>query len=96
MHKIPTGTWVVVADGTHARLFHNVGMQDALQLKQDDLVKPDSVDEQGQLVFEQYWSSMYAGEVSGGNQGRELADHSFPEDARGRLVGENAPKKEDG
>jgi protein required for attachment to host cells len=48
MHKIPTGTWVVVADGTHARLFHNVGKQDALQLKQDDLIKPDSVDEQGQ------------------------------------------------
>jgi acyl dehydratase len=46
-----------------------------------------SVDEQGQLVFEQYWSSMYAGEVTGGNQGRELADHSFPDDARQRLVG---------
>ena len=48
MQKIPTGTWVVVADGTHARLFHNIGKHDTLQLKQDDLVKPDSVDEQGQ------------------------------------------------
>ncbi|WP_158755078.1 host attachment family protein [Dyella sp. S184] len=48
MHKIPTGTWVVVADGTQARLFHNLGKQDALQLKQDDLIKPDVVDEQGQ------------------------------------------------
>lgn len=48
MHKIPAGTWVVVADGTHARLFHNVGKQDALRLKQDDLMKPDVVDEQGQ------------------------------------------------
>ncbi|MEO8748315.1 MAG: host attachment protein, partial [Rhodanobacter sp.] len=48
MHKIPTGAWVVVADGTHARLFHNVGKQDALQLKQDDLMDPDTVDEQGQ------------------------------------------------
>lgn len=48
MHKIPTGTWVVVADGTHARLFHNVGKQDALQLKQADLIDPDKVDEDAQ------------------------------------------------
>jgi protein required for attachment to host cells len=48
MYKIPTGTWVVVADGTQARLFHNVGKHDTLKLKQDDLIKPDMVDEQGQ------------------------------------------------
>jgi protein required for attachment to host cells len=48
MHKIPTGSWVVVADGTQARFFHNVGKQDALRLKQDDVIKPDVVDEQGQ------------------------------------------------
>lgn len=48
MQKIPTGTWVVVADGVHARLFHNVGKQGALQLKQAELMKPDLVDEQGQ------------------------------------------------
>ena len=48
MHKIPAGSWVVVADGTHARIFHNVGKQDALLLKQEDLIKPDLVDEQGQ------------------------------------------------
>ena len=48
MHKIPTGSWVVVADGTQARFFHNVGKQDALRLKQDEVIKPDVVDEQGQ------------------------------------------------
>ena len=48
MHKIPTGAWVVVADGTQARFFQNVGKQDALRLKQDDVIKPDVVDEQGQ------------------------------------------------
>ena len=48
MSKIPTGTWVVVADGTQARLFQNVGKHDALRLKQEDLIKPDVVDEQGQ------------------------------------------------
>jgi protein required for attachment to host cells len=48
MHKIPTGTWVVVADGTQARFFQNVGKQDALRLKQEDVIKPDGVDELGQ------------------------------------------------
>jgi protein required for attachment to host cells len=48
MHKIPTGTWVVVADGTQARFFQNVGKQDALRLTQEDVIKPDVVDEQGQ------------------------------------------------
>ena len=48
MHNIPTGTWVVVADGQHARLFHNAGTQDALRLKQDDLVKLDTADVEGQ------------------------------------------------
>jgi protein required for attachment to host cells len=48
MHNIPTGTWVVVADGKQARLFHNAGTQDALRLKQDDLIKLDTVDAQGQ------------------------------------------------
>lgn len=48
MHEIPTGTWVVVADGTHARLFHNVGTQDALQLAQAELIEPDMDDAQGQ------------------------------------------------
>ncbi|MFA6230865.1 MAG: host attachment family protein [Rhodanobacter sp.] len=48
MHKIPTGTWVVVADGTQARFFRNVGKHDTLQLKQEDLLTPDMVDVQGQ------------------------------------------------
>lgn len=48
MHMISTGSWVVVADGTQARLFHNVGKQDAWQLKQDDLMRPDAMGAQGQ------------------------------------------------
>ncbi|MBB6244945.1 host attachment family protein [Rhodanobacter sp. MP1X3] len=48
MHKIPTGTWVIVADGTHARLFHNVGKGDALRLMQEDIMKFEVTDEQGQ------------------------------------------------
>jgi protein required for attachment to host cells len=48
MLNIPTGTWVVVADGTQARLFHNIGKQDTLRLKQEELVKPDTSDAQAQ------------------------------------------------
>lgn len=48
MQKIPTGTWVVVADGTQARLFHNLGKQDTLRLKQEALIEPDTTDEQAQ------------------------------------------------
>jgi protein required for attachment to host cells len=48
MHKIPTGTWVVVADGTHARLFQNIGKQDALKLKQEDLLTFEDANAQGQ------------------------------------------------
>lgn len=48
MQKIPTGTWVVVADGTHARLFHNIGKNDALKLKQEELFKPGSEGEDAQ------------------------------------------------
>jgi len=46
-----------------------------------------SVDDDGQLVIEQYWSSIMTGEAAGGNQGPEMPDHSFPEEARARKVG---------
>ena len=48
MQSIPTGSWILVADGTQARLFHNVGAHDALQLKQAEQIKPDMGAEQGQ------------------------------------------------
>jgi acyl dehydratase len=46
-----------------------------------------SVDDDGDLVLEQYWSSMNVGETTGGNQGPTLPDHTFPEEARSSLVG---------
>jgi protein required for attachment to host cells len=48
MHNIPTGTWVIVAGIKQARLFHNAGTQDALRLKQDELIELDTVDADGQ------------------------------------------------
>ncbi|MCW2523721.1 MAG: dehydratase [Frankiales bacterium] len=46
-----------------------------------------SVDDSGQTVLEQYWSAINVGEVTGGNQGGPMPDHTFPEAARERLVG---------
>jgi acyl dehydratase len=46
-----------------------------------------SVDDDGEPVIEQYWSSIMVGEVTGGNQGPAMPGHLFPEDARERPVG---------
>jgi acyl dehydratase len=46
-----------------------------------------SFDDDGQLVIEQYWSSIVVGQATGGNQGPDMADHTFPEGARARKVG---------
>lgn len=45
MQKFPSDLWVVVADGSHARLFHNIGEKHALQLRQADVIKPDVGDQ---------------------------------------------------
>jgi protein required for attachment to host cells len=46
MHKIPAGTWIMVADGAEARLFHNVGSATMVSLKQVKVLKPrDLLDE---------------------------------------------------
>jgi acyl dehydratase len=46
-----------------------------------------SIDDEGAPVLEQYWSSIRVGEVTGGNQGGPIPDHTFPESARANLVG---------
>ncbi|HZX71211.1 MAG TPA: host attachment family protein [Rhodanobacter sp.] len=47
MQKIPTGTWVMVADGAEARLFHNVGSITRVSLKQVKLLKPRDLPDEG-------------------------------------------------
>lgn len=45
MEKIPAGTWIVVADGAGARLFTNIGDENKISLRQDDLLsQDDSID----------------------------------------------------
>jgi acyl dehydratase len=46
-----------------------------------------STDDDGDVVLEQYWSSLMRGEVTGGDQGTPVADHSFGDDVRANLVG---------
>jgi protein required for attachment to host cells len=43
MGKIPTDTWVVVADGSKARMFRNVGEGVKVSLKQDQLLDWEDV-----------------------------------------------------
>lgn len=43
MQMIPTGTWVVVADGTGARLFHNMGKGATVSLKQQSMLEPEDL-----------------------------------------------------
>ncbi len=45
--KIPAGTWVVVADGSGARVFRNVGSDSALALKQEALLEPEELLDDG-------------------------------------------------
>ena len=47
MDKIPTGAWVVVADGTRARILCNVGKGIHASLKQQQLVEPTDLDDDG-------------------------------------------------
>ncbi len=47
MEKIPAGTLVVVADGGGARLFRNVGTDQKLTLKQEDLLEVMNVNDDG-------------------------------------------------
>lgn len=47
MYKIPEGTWVVVADGTHARVLHNLGTGTRLNLHQVNVIEPTDLDDDG-------------------------------------------------
>lgn len=47
MEKIPAGTWIVVADGAGARVFTNIGDENKLSLRQDDLLSQDDSLETG-------------------------------------------------
>ncbi len=45
--KIPAGTLVVVADGESARVFRNIGEDNALTLQQQDLLELMNMDDDG-------------------------------------------------
>lgn len=47
MKKIPTGAWVVVADGTSARVLTNVGKGLQVSLQQLKLIGPFDLDNEG-------------------------------------------------
>ena len=47
MHNILPGTWIVVADGGEARLFHSEGQGDKFSLKQVKVLKPKDLLDDG-------------------------------------------------
>ncbi|CAN5353110.1 host attachment family protein [soil metagenome] len=47
MQNIPAGAWIVVADGTGARLFHNMGKGGTVSLKQQELLTPEALIDDG-------------------------------------------------
>lgn len=47
MNKIPADAMVVVADGTGARIFRNVGTDYKLSLKQQEQVTPQDINDDG-------------------------------------------------
>ncbi len=50
-------------------------------------VRLTSTNDDGKPVLEQYWSTLFLGEVIGGDQGPPGADHRFPDGARDRPIG---------
>ncbi len=47
MQRIPTATWVLIADGTEARLLANVGTAVDVSLKQERMLGPSNLDDDG-------------------------------------------------
>jgi len=47
MGKIPAGAWIVVADGAKARILSNVGTVVAVSLRQEQLVEPKDLEDEG-------------------------------------------------
>lgn len=47
MQKIPGNTMVVVADGTGARVFRNTGDGNAVSLRQDEVLEPQNLNDDG-------------------------------------------------
>lgn len=76
---IVPGSWLQTVGERSAVVCSSAGM--------NVFAKLVTTDEQGELVLEQYWSSLIRGPVTGGDRGTPPADHSFPDDARDRPVG---------
>jgi protein required for attachment to host cells len=47
MENIPAGSWVVVADGNGARLFRNAGDGKTLSLRQEAVLEPVNINDEG-------------------------------------------------
>jgi protein required for attachment to host cells len=85
MDKIPAGAWIVVADGAGARLFHNIGKGQRVSLKQQALLEPSELendgpsgksppDSTGQALDEAAFAKQLAHRLNAAALGNEYAD----------------------
>lgn len=74
MHKIPGGTLVVVADGEGARVFRNVGDDNTLTLKQEDLLELMNMNDDGP-----------AGSIPTESSGKQIDEATFSKQLAQRL-----------
>jgi acyl dehydratase len=80
LHKpMVPGTWLHTTSERVAVVCSKAGM--------NTFTKLVTVDDDGDVVIEQYWSSLLRGDVTGGDQGTPPPDHGFPDEARTRPVG---------
>lgn len=73
-NKIPAGTLVVVADGEGARVFRNIGSDQALTLQQQDLLELMNMNDDGP-----------AGSMPAESTGRQLDEATFAKQLANRL-----------
>ena len=73
-NKIPAGTLVVVADGEGARVFRNIGSDQALTLQQQDLLELMNMNDDGP-----------AGLMPAESTGRQLDEATFAKQLANRL-----------
>ena len=73
-NKIPAGTLVVVADGEGARVFRNIGNDQALTLQQQDLLELMNMNDDGP-----------AGLMPAESTGRQLDEATFAKQLANRL-----------
>jgi acyl dehydratase len=77
----------LIEPGTHLHTMYEKCTVTASRAGMNVVIRLTSRDDAGELVVDQYWSSLLRGPVTGGDRGVQLPDHNFPDRARANPVG---------